>query len=419
MSITSKTKNFVLPVIPEDKISAARKEVLDKIIVARIGMMMRYPFIGNLSTRLQIAEGSDWCKTAATDGRTLYYNLPFFTCLSVKQVEFVIAHEVLHCVFDHFTRKEDRDHNLHNIACDYIVNNILIRDRVGEVVDQIPIFADTKYTDWTSEAVYDDLLKNSSSSDQFDLGQLLDEHGDWSTNSNDPSNSAKNGKAPTFSKEEFDKIRDEIREAVLSAAQAVGASGAPAEIQRMIKDLTEPKMNWRQLLRQQIQGLAKHDFSFTRPSRKAWHTGAILPGQITEQRVEIAVAIDTSGSISDDQVRDFLSEIKGITDSYSDFNISLWCFDTSVHNFQVFSSENNEDITEYVPGGGGGTEFGVNWSFMKENDMQPKKFIMFTDMYPNSDFGDPVYCDTIFINHGRPGFEAPFGVTVEYECAPS
>ena len=85
-------------------------------------------------------------------------------------------------------------------------------------------------------------------------------------------------KKPKFSKEEMRKIKDEVKESMLSAAQAAGAGNTPAEVQRMIKDLTEPKMNWREIIRQQIQSTIKHDFTFSRPSRKGWHTGAILPG---------------------------------------------------------------------------------------------------------------------------------------------
>ena len=138
-----------------------RAEVLDKIIVARVGLLLRHPFFGNMATRLVIKEASDWCPTAATDGRHLFYSVPFFAKMSNKEVEFVIAHEILHCVYDHMTRREDRDAMLHNIAADYIVNNTLVRDNIGEKPADIPIYQDFKYEGWTSEAVYDELYKLS------------------------------------------------------------------------------------------------------------------------------------------------------------------------------------------------------------------------------------------------------------------
>ena len=109
------------------ELEAMRKEVLDKVIVARVGLLLRHPFFGNMATRLKIASCDDWCPTAATDGRHLFYSVPFFAKMTNKEVEFVIAHEILHCVYDHMTRREDRDPQIHNIAADYIVNNTLVR----------------------------------------------------------------------------------------------------------------------------------------------------------------------------------------------------------------------------------------------------------------------------------------------------
>ena len=97
-----------------------KAEVLDKIIVARVGLLLRHPFFGNMATRLIIKEASDWCPTAATDGRHLYYSVPFFAKMDNKEIEFVIAHEILHCVFDHMTRREDRDPQIHNLSLIHI-----------------------------------------------------------------------------------------------------------------------------------------------------------------------------------------------------------------------------------------------------------------------------------------------------------
>ena len=214
-----------------------------------------------------------------------------------------------------------------------------------------------------------------------------------------------------------EKIQDEIKEALIQAAQAAGAGNVPKEVDRYIKELTEPKMNWKEILQTQIQSTIKNDYTFSRPSRKGWHTGAVLPGMNFEESIDIVVSFDMSGSISDDQARDFLSEVKGIVSQYKEFKIKIWCFDTDVYNEQDFASDMGDDITTYQPVGGGGTEFDCNWRYMKDNDIQPKKFIMFTDGYPWSSWGDDSYCDTIFVIHGYhdKNFEAPFGITTHYE----
>lgn len=407
--------------ITSEELEAMRKDVEDRVIVARVGLLLRHPFFGNMATRLRVQNCDSWCPTAATDGRNLYYNTQFFNALSNKEIEFVIAHEIMHCVFDHLMRRDDRDAMLYNIAADYIVNNTLVRDKIGDIPTLVPCYQDFKYSDWTSEEVYEDLKENFEEDELKELGELLDEHVDWESDpeDGDGEGEGKPGSSrPKYSKEDLKKIRDEIKENMISAAQAAGAGNTPKEIQRMIKDLTEPKMNWRELLRQQIQSTIKNDFTFIRPSRKGWHSGAVLPGMNQDTTIDVCIGLDMSGSIGDEQARDFLSEVKGIMEEYKDYSIKIWCFDTEVYSPDEFTGDDGRDILEYEIIGGGGTDFDANYNYMKENDIQPKKFIMFTDGYPWSSWGDEDYCDTIFVVHSNhdKSIQAPFGMTVHYEA---
>ena len=85
------------------------------------------------------------------------------------------------------------------------------------------------------------------------------------------------------------------------------------------------------------------------------------------------------------------------------------------YNMQEFTQDNLDDFMNYEAQGGGGTDFMCNWEYMKENDICPEQFVMFTDGYPCGEWGDPDYCDTVFIIHDNPNTEAPFGVTAHYE----
>lgn len=412
-------KNWTPKELTAQELDTMKVDVLDRIIVARIGLLLRHPFFGNMATRLRIIAADEWCPTAATDGRNLYFNTQFFNAMSNKEIEFVIAHEILHCVYDHFSRRDNRDPKLYNIAADYVVNNLLVEDRIGLKPKLIDCFQDFKYKGWSSEEVYDELFKNAKKINIDDLGELLDEHIDWSEDGDEDGDGKGNGKGqrPKLSKADLDAIRDEVREAMISAAQSAGAGNTPAGIQRMIKEMTEPKMNWRELLRQQIQSTIRSDYTFARPSRKGWHTGAILPGMNFADTIDICVALDMSGSIGNAQAAEFLGEIQGIMDEFKEYQIKLWCFDTKVYNEQDFSAEGGDHLTDYEIMGGGGTDFDANWIYMKENDIQPKKFIMFTDGYPWNSWGDENYCDTIFIIHGYPdkAMQAPFGQTAHYD----
>lgn len=417
---TTKAKNYVgVKTNPQTD-----AQVREKLVTARIALLLKAPFFGNLATRLQLVNADDWCPTAATDGRKFYYNSEFLKKMPAKQLEFLMGHEVLHCVYDHMGRRGERDPQLWNIADDYCVNQDLLDQKIGE---KIPIgLYDSKYRGWSAEEVYDDLYENAEKINIDDLvDQLIDEHLDGDDNKNDSNGDGKDsgdkeGKGrPKLSEEERKQIRDEIKEAVMTAAQAVGAGNLPAGVRRMIKDLTAPQLDWRALLHQQIQSTLRTDYTWTRASRKGWDMDAIMPGSDFDKEIDICVAIDTSGSMSDTMLKDILSEVKGIMESYQSFRLHLWSFDTEVYQegAKIFTSENLDEIMEWEPLGGGGTDFEANWSWMRANDIQPKKFIMFTDGYPFGSWGDPNYCDTMFVIHGSTTITAPFGVTTYYELS--
>ena len=390
---------------------------VEKLVLARVGLLLRHPFFGNLATRLTLIDASEWLPTLATDGRNFYYNVGFVNLLTPKQCEFGFAHEVLHNVFDHMGRCESRDKQLANIAMDYAVNQICKDDRIGEFPTVIKVFQDNKYRGWSFEQIYDDILENSKKIDINALGELLDEHLDGEGDESDGDGDGdQNGKGPVrYSKEELKKIRDEIKEAMVSAAQSAGAGKVPAGVARLIKDFTEPKMDWRELLRMNIQSILKSNFSFNRPNRKSQMCGAILPGMVNEETIDVCCAIDMSGSISDKQAKDFLSEVKGIMDEYQDFKLQLWCFDTRVYNYEKFSGDSADEIMNYQVKGGGGTDFDANYKFMKDNEIEPKRFIMFTDGWPCGSWGDEEYCESLFIIHGSESIVPPFGQYAYYK----
>jgi predicted metal-dependent peptidase len=394
----------------------AMDPVIDKLTTARVGLLLKQPFFGNMATRMKLVDASDWCPTAATDGRSFFYNKDFVNSLSAKELEFLFGHEIGHCVFDHFGRVGSRDRKLSNISQDFAVNQILVDERVGAKITKVQICYDPKYRGMAWEEIYDELYEKAEKISMEDLlkqlGDTLDEHLEESKPGDEQEGEGK-GK-PRLSKEDMKAIKDEIKEAMIQSAQAAGAGKVPAGIMRMIKDLTEPKMDWREVLRMNIQSIIRNDYSFQRPNRKSQHSGAILPGMKNDETVEVAIAIDMSGSIGDADAKVFLSEVKGIMDQYADYKIDLWTFDTQVYGHVQISQDNDHELMEYQPQGGGGTDFEVNWEFMKDNDINPKKFVMFTDGYPCGGWGDEDYCDTLFIVKGSNN-ESPFGQTVIYD----
>ena len=410
---SDKFKDLIGPTEPK-----IDREVREILITARVGLLLKASFFGNMATRLTLVNADEWCPTAATDGRNFYYNSRFIKMLRPKEVEFLFGHEVLHCVYDHFGRRGDRDPQLWNIADDFCVNGDLKKHNVGEFITSVPCLYDKKYEGMSAEEVYDILYKNA---DKIDIGSLLDklidEHLDGEGDS-DGDSDGKDGKGrPKLSEEDRRQIKDEIKEAMLSAvaADAEGAGNLPAGVQRIIRDLTEPQMNWRELLRMQLESTIKSDYTWLRASRKGWHMDAVMPGMKLDPMIDIALFIDASGSMGEAMLKDILSETAGIMESFPAYRIHVASFDTEVYNPQQYDSENLEDITEYQIKGGGGTDFDCVFNYLKENDIEPKRLVVFTDGYPFGSWGDENYADTVWILHGTTTIVPPWGQHAYYD----
>lgn len=398
----------------------------EKLIGARVSLLLKQPFFGNLATRLKLVNADMWCQTLATDGRNFYYNSRFVMMLDQKEIEFGFGHEILHCVYDHFGRQMNRNKRIWNLANDYCVNADLIKHEIGRKITTIKILHDPQFNDMASEEVYDKLMENVQYIDIEQLtDMLLDEHLDGQGDSGGEGvgegegDEGKGNGRPKLSKEDRAAIRDEFREAVINSAMAngLGAGNLPGNVKKMIGELTQPQMDWRELLNLTLTSTVKTDYSWRRPSRRAFHMDAILPCMDPGEAIDIAVAIDTSGSISSTMLKDFLGEVQGAMESFAAYKIHLFCFDTAVHNPVNFTSDDINELTEYELGGFGGTAFEPIFQHLKDAEVTPERLVVFTDMCPSSGWGDPDYCDTLWINHSNPGTVAPFGTTVEYTAA--
>lgn len=420
---SAKLEKLVGPTDPN--IDAKARE---RLVSARISLLLKHSFFGNLATRLQLINADDWCSTAATDGLKFYYNSRFIMMLKPKEVIFLVAHEVLHVVYDHMGRRGDRDPQLFNIANDYAVNADLKKHKVGEFITTVDCLYEPKYEGWASEKIYDDLMKNIQkiSIDQL-IDKMIDDHldgdgdgdedqdgdgGDQESKSGDKEGKAKR---PKLSEAEREQMRKEIRDAILNAAQQAGAGELPAGVERMIKDLTDPVMNWRELIQTSLTSAIKSDYTWMRPSRRSWHMDAVMPGTNPGEEIDVDIYIDLSGSISNKQGMAFLSEVMSMMDMFDGYRVHVSCFDTQVYNTQEFNSDNMDTVEDYQLKGGGGTDFDCIFNDLKEQGRVPNKLIVFTDGYPCGSWGDPEYCDTLWIIHGDPNPKPPFGVFAIYD----
>jgi len=408
----------------------------------------------NFSRTFEDAIFTPVSKIITTPYEGVVYN--FETSCNTYAAGNMITHN---CLLDHIGRRGNRDKDIFNMACDYVINYSIVEEKIG-TMPEMGLY-DEKYTsEMTAEEVYEILKKNSVT-----IKMPLDDHLDLGNDSSDDDNEdpidrsgkdkkKKKGKGqgeddsededgkpggkgkgngggkgksvsvtvmgkdgpPKLSEEELQKIRNEMKAAIISAAQSVGAGNLPLGVRRMISELVEPKLDWRTLLDAHIRSQVKDDYTFQRLSRRTWGTGAIMPAQNFIDRVECWCAIDASGSTTDEMVTEFLSEVKGIMEQFRDFKIGILCFDTEVYNVYELTPENFDDVYNYKIKGGGGTIFSAVFEFFKREGIEPNRLAFFTDGLPNDGtWGDPDYCDTIFIIHSNPGISAPHGLTCHYD----
>ncbi len=436
------------------------EDAYDEMIVAKTRLLKDFPFWGILSMGLRLVEDkSGFINTLATDGRHMFYNAEFVMRLNRGERVFGVGHEILHCLFSHsgesnrgmyhadFTIKEKdaekRKENefkakVCNFAADYIVNDELVLGQVGALITTINILHDTKFRGWSFEEVYDYLMENPDEmpgdGQQFDQHieiEITDEDGDGKSDGGD-SKDGKNGGGTKvkMSRAEYEAMKKEWKDNTMRAAAAQKeaeargecAGSLPAGVQRFLDELTKPVVNWKTMLRRYVMQTMMYDYSFARPNKALFNEGFTIPGfRSPQDMLDIVIAVDTSGSISQDQLTAFVSEMDGIMKSFPAYNIQAWCFEGNVVQDSICTIKRHEgtfeDISKFAEriGGGGGTDFECNWTYMKEKRIKPKLFLFLTDGYPFGSWGDPRYCPTIFLIIGNPGTNAPFGLSIHYE----
>lgn len=385
------------------------KELADRIIRARIQLLMKQPFYGLIVVRLPMrATDSKEMPTIATDGASIWYNPDFVDVLNDDELQWAIAHQVLRVVYDHLERKGLREQDTWDYSCEYAVNLDLQQANIGKMIRKeiMNVPYDEKFRDMSSYQIYEELQKDPKKKQR---------HQKMSP-SMEPANGS--GEANVAGSGEYDgKADDELISQLLQTARTAGLENLPARLRAMLNEFLEPKVSWRQILHSDIKSLNKDEYTMQVPNKKSWDLGIYLPSTYGINKIEIAVAIDVSGSVSEAAVRDMLSEVKGITESFTDYVLTVWLFDTAIHNPQVFTPANIDELETYRIEGGGGTRLKVNWEYMDKQGINPQRFIIFTDGYCGDDAYRKCedYCDTVFVIFDNKGFKCPFGLHIDYD----
>lgn len=399
-------------------------DMKDELRTNIMKLLLDHPFFGYIVSKMNLIEAKQFpyggLPTAATDGKNIYYNTEFFQGLELKERTFVLAHEIMHCVLDSLGRRYDRDPQYWNMATDYVINDVLILEKIGQM-PKVGLH-DQKYRGMIAEEVYDDLVKNKAKKKE-----TLDVHLDptkMKKGKDGKSGGGSDGEGEELSagaqaalQEELEKNQQEMKDTIMAAVQQAKMAGKGiGNVEFLISDLLNPRINWKQLLHVNLQSVFKDDITWTRPNRRNPMRNFILPTLGHQDTVDLCVSIDTSGSISDEQRIVFLSEIAGILNYFKSFKLRIWCFDTQVHNVQVFDERNLNELSSYKPGGGGGTDIACNFRYLVEENLKPKQFVVLTDGYNGSQsWGPEDYCPTTWIIHSNPKPDVPWGTWALFE----
>ena len=360
-----------------------------KLAAARTRLILDKPFLGALVLRLPLVAAGDWCETTASDARKLYFNPEYIDSLSLSQTQFALAHEALHCALSHFARRGHRLKHRWDVACDFAVNPLLIDDGLEPPPG---ILHEPSFAGMTAEEIYPytDDLEDVETHDQhlWDETPQSEGRGEAPPRGNEPGGdgpkhepdeerSGSGAPPPPLAPDEADTLSVQWQQRMAGAAQqALAAGKLGGALARMLDHLLQPQLPWRMLLTRYMTPHARDDYSYMRPSRR--EGSAILPS-LRSSEINVAVTVDTSGSITRAELDEFLSEInalKGLLRA----RVTLIACDAEICGDGPWLFEPWEPLK--LPerlGGGGGTRFTPAFEWLAGQDRAPDLLVYFTD----------------------------------------
>jgi predicted metal-dependent peptidase len=422
-----------------------------KLAAARTRLILDKPFLGALVLRLPMIEAGPWCKTTATDMKRFYYNPAYIDKLSLSQVEFVLAHEALHCALTHFVRRGHRIQRKWDLACDFAINPILVNDGLRPPPEAVVL---NQFENMSAEEIYpclDDSLDNETL-DQH----LYDNNAEGSQNgqsqepppedapqdqqgqggggsqpkNEEPQQGEGGGAKPNpqqgqsgrkageddkqdnlpvpMTAQEREELAQKWQQYLASAAQQAQQAGKlGGAMARMVEAWLAPKLPWRTLLAHYFFDQARNDYNYMRPSRRE---GDMILPSLKSSQSDLVVAIDTSGSIGEEELSEFLSEINAIKGALP-VRITLLACDARLAEDGPWVFEPWEEFR--LPRafkGGGGTDFAPVFEWVEHENLRPDALVYFTDADAEFPEKQPAY-PVIWLVKGK--LPVPWGKRIQ------
>lgn len=359
-------------------------DIENKLAAARTRLILDKPFLGALALRLpMIAADPKWCQTTRTDARSFYYNPAYIDALSMEQAQFVLANQALHCALSHFARRQHRSRFRWDIACDHAINPLLVKD--GLVPPPGTLILES-FEGMTAEEIYPCIDANDSDEPLEQPQQDGEGSGDTKEQAkgrepaqDDTKHDGASGavEPQPLSASELESLTSQWQQRLAGAAQQAQQAGKLGGILgRMVGELMQPKLPWRMLLARYMTQYARDDYSYMRPSRRE---GEMILPSLRSSQANILVVLDSSGSISEQEVDEFMSEINAIKGQLR-ARILLHACDTVVAGDGPWLFEPWDECS--LPNniqGGGGTDFRPIFEWVSSRGNEPDLLLYFTD----------------------------------------
>jgi predicted metal-dependent peptidase len=382
--------------------------------------------------------------TAYTDGVNKRYSRWFLdTIKKESQIRGLVLHENLHIALKQvaFGRAMfEENPKMANLAADFVVNDVIENikgtlpnstERVVELPDGA--VHDDMFHDWSMRQVFDYLKKHAKggkgkggqggSGGQGNTppsgGKQNNDDGD-----DEPETVTVNGKTYDVSKmdehdfgeltpEQAQELGKEIDKALREGGLLAGRMGA--KVPRVIADLLEPKVDWREALREFISSTTRgnDEYTWRKLNKRHIANDLIMPSMENETIGELVIAIDTSGSIGQRELTEFATELVSICEIVQPETVRVMWWDTSVHAIQKFSPDQYADIAKLLkPEGGGGTRVGCVSEYIIKENIKAECVIVFTDGYVESDAEWNIVPPTLWMVTQNKGWIPPAGKKV-------
>ena len=415
--------------------------IQQRLATARTHLILDKPFLGALVLRLPlVAADSKWCKTTATDSHKLFYNPEYIASLDISETKFMLAHEALHCGLAHFARRENRTRWRWDIACDYAINPILIEEGLtppfgslydrhfaGMTAEEIYPCLDKKmYDQPLDQHVYDEAEDDGSEgqgqgnlpgqdqkasvdgevSEKGGGKDVRDKVGGKAESDSDPGGAQR--PKPLSGEERMTQATEWQQRLAGAAQQAMQAGKLGGALARLVDDLIQPSLPWRMLLARYLSYIARNDYSYMRPSTR--REGEAIYPSMRSTEVNLAIVLDTSGSISDQEIAEFLSEIDAIKGQLL-ARIVLMACDAALAEDGPWIFEPWEEVSPPRSfKGGGGTSFCPPFEWLSQQDIQPDLMVYFTDGEGRFPAVEPPV-DVLWLVKGKA--EVPWGTRIQ------